>query len=72
MGFFYAGKGRASRTAGLAPDEGERPALLQEVHYLALSYHWSQAEILGLSRELRREYLGLIQNELEQRQREAR
>lgn len=47
-----------------------RPALLQEVHCLALSYHWSQAEILGLPRGLRREYLGLIQTELEQRQRE--
>lgn len=44
-----------------------RPALLKEVHYLALYYHWSQQEILGLSRRLRREYLALIEAELEQR-----
>jgi hypothetical protein len=46
-----------------------RPALLKEVHYLALHYHWSQSEILSLSRGLRREYLGLLEVELEQRQR---
>lgn len=45
-----------------------RPALLKEVHYLALYYHWSQAEILDLSRSLRREYLGLIDTELDHRQ----
>jgi hypothetical protein len=42
-----------------------RSALLKEVHYLAFYYHWSQAEILGLSRALRREYLGLLEEELE-------
>jgi len=41
-----------------------RTALLREVHSLALYYHWSQAEILGLSRSLRREYLGLLEGEL--------
>jgi hypothetical protein len=46
-----------------------RPELLKEVHHLALHYHWSQSEILGLSRNLRREYLGLIEADLEQRQR---
>lgn len=48
-----------------------RSALLKEVHYLAFYYHWSQAEILGLSRSLRREYLGLLEEELE-RQRGTR
>jgi hypothetical protein len=46
-----------------------RAALLKEVHYLALHYHWSQAEILSLPRTLRHEYLGLLEAELEQRQR---
>ena len=34
--------------------------LLQEVHSLAISYHWSESEILSLSRERRQAYLGLI------------
>lgn len=42
-----------------------RGALLKEVHYLALYYHWSQAEILDLPRGLRREYLGLLEEEFE-------
>lgn len=37
-----------------------RADLLTEVHWLALHYHWSQAEILGLPRSLRREYLDLL------------
>jgi hypothetical protein len=41
-----------------------RPALLKEIHYLAFYYHWSQAEILSLSRNLRREYLALLDEEL--------
>ncbi len=49
--------------------QASRLELLREVHYLALHYHWSQAEILGLSRNLRREYLGLIEADLEQRRR---
>ncbi len=53
----------------LAELRASRLGLLQEVHYLARHYHWSQAEILGLPRDLRREYLGLIAAELEQRQR---
>lgn len=32
-------------------------ALLDQVHEIARSYHWSEAEILGLSRERRRSYL---------------
>lgn len=53
----------------LAELRASRPELLKEVHHLAVHYHWSQAEILGLSRSLRREYLGLIEADLEQRQR---
>jgi hypothetical protein len=34
--------------------------LLREVHYLALYYHWSEAEILGLTRTRRRTYLALL------------
>ncbi|NTV97147.1 MAG: hypothetical protein HGA75_17320 [Thiobacillus sp.] len=39
-----------------------RPAdhLLQEVHQLALHYHWSEADILGLPRARRQRYLQLI------------
>lgn len=39
----------------------ERQAdLLREVHTLALHYHWSEAEILGLTCRRRRQYLDLI------------
>jgi hypothetical protein len=36
-------------------------ALFQDVHMLASEYHWSEGEILSLSRERRRLYLGLIE-----------
>jgi hypothetical protein len=36
-------------------------ALFQEVHMLASEYHWSEQEILSLSRERRRLYLSLIE-----------
>jgi len=36
-------------------------ALFQEVHTLAREYHWSEQEILSLSRERRRLYLRLIE-----------
>src|SRR5215217_7461624 len=38
--------------------------LLREVHYLALHYHWSEAEILGLQRSRRRGYLALLNETL--------
>jgi hypothetical protein len=38
--------------------------LMREVHYLALHYHWSEAEILGLQRERRRGYLALLNETL--------
>jgi hypothetical protein len=44
--------------------------LLSEVHALAYHYHWSEAEILRLSRLRRRAYLELISTEL-RRQAEA-
>ena len=40
--------------------------LLREVHTLAFYYHWSESEILGLRRERRREYLGLLGEVLRQ------
>lgn len=36
--------------------------LLKEVHMLALSYHWSEREILTLPRARRRRYLSLLAN----------
>lgn len=47
----------------LAELQASRKQLMSQVHRLALSYHWSQAEILGLSRALRHEYLDLLQAE---------
>lgn len=38
--------------------------LIREVHYLALHYHWSEAEILNLQRDRRRRYLALLNETL--------
>jgi len=38
--------------------------LMREVHYLALHYHWSETEILGLQRHRRRDYLALLNETL--------
>jgi len=38
--------------------------LLREIHALALHYHWSETEILSLSRSRRREYLALLHDSL--------
>ncbi len=38
--------------------------LLREIHSLAFYYHWSQSEILGLRRDRRRTYLGLLSEAL--------
>lgn len=40
-------------------------ALFRQVHTLALHYHWSQAEILGLSRACRLRYLALLDEYLD-------
>ena len=37
----------------------------REVHCLAWHYHWSEADILSLTRSRRRRYLDLIDDELE-------
>lgn len=50
------------RRQGLAEDR-----LLAEVHCLAWYYHWSQAEILGLTRAERWRYLDLIRRQVEGR-----
>ena len=50
------------RREGLAEDR-----LLAEVHCLAWYYHWSQAEILGLTRAERWRYLDLIRRQVEGR-----
>ena len=42
-------------------DTTRHEALFQEVHMLASEYHWSEREILSLSRERRRLYLKLIE-----------
>jgi hypothetical protein len=39
---------------------GDPDRLLRDVHQLALHYHWSEAEILGLGRPRRERYLQLI------------
>lgn len=38
----------------------EQPRLQQEVHRLALAYHWSEAEILAIAPARRRRYLALL------------
>ncbi len=44
-----------------------REQLYREVHLLALHYHWSESEILGLSRGKRRTYLDLVRADRERR-----
>lgn len=39
--------------------------LYREVHYLAYHYHWSEREILDLSREKRLAYIGILADEIE-------
>lgn len=34
--------------------------LYREVHYLAFNYHWSEEEIMGMSRERRRRYIEVL------------
>jgi hypothetical protein len=41
-----------------------RDFLYREVHYLAYHYHWSEQEILALSREKRRQYIAVLAEEL--------
>lgn len=39
--------------------------LYKEVHYLAYHYHWSEKEILTMTRENRRRYIELLSDEME-------
>jgi hypothetical protein len=39
--------------------------LYREVHFLALNYHWSEPDILAMSRPKRRGYLDLLADEIE-------
>jgi hypothetical protein len=54
----------AARELELDPLEllGQEPddALFEEVHALAMAYHWTEGQILGLPRDRRRLYLGLV------------
>jgi len=43
--------------------EQARRRLYREVHLLASRYHWSEAEILGMSAEKRRMYIGFVSEE---------
>jgi len=51
---FFFGELRASRDL-----------LYREVHYLAYHYHWSESEILGLTRNKRRDYIEILADEIE-------
>jgi hypothetical protein len=42
-------------------------SLYREVHSLAYHYHWSPTEILGMSAEMRRKFLVLLEEELRER-----
>jgi len=39
--------------------------LYQEVHYLAYHYHWSEREIMGMTRGRRRRYIDVLSDEIE-------
>jgi hypothetical protein len=42
----------------------QRPHLIQEIHSIAMNYHWSQESILALPRTLRTQYASLIEAEV--------
>ena len=46
------------------PDAAGHETLFQEVHILARAYHWSERDILSMSRDRRRRYMGLIEREM--------
>ena len=48
----------------LAECQTSRDLLDREVHYLAYHYHWSEHDILALSREKRRKYIAILAEEL--------
>lgn len=42
----------------------EQPLLIKEVHRIAKCYHWNAADILNLPRNLRKQYVAMIESEL--------
>ena len=44
---------------------GSRELLRREVHYLAFHYHWSEQDILAMSRNKRQEYIELLADEIQ-------
>ena len=44
-----------------AEQSTELDRLIEEIHVLALHYHWSESEILRLPRSKRRRYLALLE-----------
>lgn len=42
-----------------------RELLRREIHYLAYHYHWSEQDILAMSRDKRREYIEILADEIE-------
>jgi len=49
----------------IAEMRGNLHTLVREVHFLALRYHWSEQDILSLTRRKRRRYVELLREELE-------
>lgn len=49
----------------LASLRASKRSIMREVHYLAYHYHWPLGEILELARPTRREFLDLLQEELD-------
>jgi hypothetical protein len=45
--------------------------LYQEVHYLAYHYHWSEAEIMAMTRDKRRTYIDVLADAIEELNRGA-
>jgi len=52
---FFLGEARQSRDL-----------LYREIHYLAYHYHWSEQEILDMTRDKRRRYIEILSDEMEQ------
>jgi hypothetical protein len=48
----------------VAECQAGRDLLYRDVHYLAYHYHWSEQEILTLSRDKRRRYVAILADEL--------
>lgn len=42
-----------------------RRQLYKEIHYLAYHYHWSENELLSLTRNKRRDYISILSDEIE-------